>query len=122
MSESEQPSAPSALPGWYPDSKTGKSRYWDGKNWRDLPEPSATHPPLSGIAIVGFIASVLSLGAGLLAPGWAVGALLAGFIFSGVALTRIRSGERSGQGFAIAGIAISAISTASLILMSISHR
>ncbi len=32
-----------ATPGWYP-SPEGGQRYWDGKQWLDLPEPSTVSP------------------------------------------------------------------------------
>ncbi|MCL2533060.1 MAG: DUF2510 domain-containing protein [Nocardiaceae bacterium] len=33
----------SASPGWYP-SPEGGQRYWDGRQWLDLPEPSTVSP------------------------------------------------------------------------------
>lgn len=44
MKQDDESSAPIASPGWYPSSKGGQ-RYWDGKTWLDVPEPSASTTP-----------------------------------------------------------------------------
>jgi len=96
---------PSTPPGWYPD-QAGVTRWWDGTTWG--PEaPAATQKPLSTIAVVGFVASLVSI----VSFFWLAGlvASLAGLIFSIYGIKETGTAGKRGNGLAVAGMIISAL-------------
>ena len=69
--------------------------------------PVATRPT-SGLAVAGFICSLL----------WGFGILsLAGVILCGIAWQRTKTGEQGGHGLAVAGVIIGAVGLAVFALM-----
>jgi hypothetical protein len=48
MSTPEPPNTP---PGWYPDSSTGRTRWWDGNAWTNTFQPAPSAP--TAVYVVG---------------------------------------------------------------------
>ena len=98
-------------PGWYDDG-SGRQRWWDGQQWTDhvpvQPAPvymvQAPRRPTNGVAIAGFVLSLVALGLLILAPFVA----FIGLIFSLVGFNESRR-TGAGRSLAIWGICLSAI-------------
>lgn len=74
------------------------------------PQPGPARPPLSALAVAGFILSLL-WGAGFLAP--------IGLGLSIFGLREARSGEKRGEGLALAGVILGAIGSVVFIFLLI---
>lgn len=118
------PATPGVPAGWYPDTTTGQTRWWDGHQWGAI-APHASPPipprPTNGFGVAGFIVGLAAFLIGLIPfIGIPLGLVGAGLSVAGLTVGR-RGG--AGGGLALAGtiLALFAVSTGlgSLILLAI---
>jgi hypothetical protein len=97
-------STPEQLP--QPQVPGPQAPYPQGPYYQPHPQPGT-----DGLAITGFVLAMVSL-----VTFWLFVPPLLGLVFSAIGISRTRNGERKGRGLAIAGLTVSIIICALLIV------